>query len=86
MKNNIFTKSYIKKRLRDVGIIADNVIDEYKEDDSRYWSIKIKDTNDILICYRPTIEETFFKLITETDSKNIYTQSVNVIINTVLSK
>ncbi len=88
MANNLYTKSYIKKRLRDVGIISDSVIDKYSKDDSRYWSIKMQDTNDILICYRDLEEPSnvHFKLIKEHVTKRIVTQSVNVIIDGIKGK
>jgi len=88
MANNLYTKSYIKKRLRDVGIISNPVIDSYDKTDARYWSIKIEGTNDILICYRDVEDRSnvYFKLIRETDTKQIITQSVNVIIDVIKNK
>lgn len=93
-RNNLYTLSYFRKRLKDAGIYAKILVENYDENDRRYWTISISEELNI-IC-------TCFKYLDEDDSqivnfhfndggqrftyeKIIQTESMNVIIE-ILSK
>ena len=93
-RNNLYTLSYFRKRLKDAGINAKILIENYSEQDIRYWTICISEELNI-IC-------TCFKYLDEDDNqivkfhfsdgnqlfvfdKTIQTESMNVIIE-ILSK
>jgi hypothetical protein len=40
-KNKLYTLSYFRKRLREVGISTEVVVSDYDEQDKRYWTISI---------------------------------------------
>ncbi len=58
MKNNLYTKSYFCKRLRDKNFIIQSVID-YPIDDIRYWTLIISpnEYNILCTCYKINSKE-----------------------------
>lgn len=52
-RNNLFTLSYFRKRLKDAGISSKVLIDNYDENDKRYWTVSIDKTKRIMCtCFR----------------------------------
>lgn len=93
-RNNLYTLSYFRKRLKDANIHARVIVDNYSETDKRYWTICISEELNIMC--------TCFKYLDEDDNqvvkfhlsdgnqrlvldKHIQTESMNVIIE-ILSK
>ena len=80
--NKLYTKSYLKKRLREGGITCDDLIDKYAKDDIRYWAVKLIQTNDILVCYK-TDSDFYFKLVCS-NMINVYkTKSAEVLVSEI---
>jgi hypothetical protein len=47
-KNKLYTLSYFRKRLREVGINTEILVGEYGDQDKRYWTISIDDNMKII--------------------------------------
>lgn len=91
-KNNLYTASYFKKRMRECGINVDIIIPRYSKTDKRYWTMLIDtelkvhctcfrymDNNNKLICYfRFTDGGQYIKFdkVFETQSMNTLTEYV----------
>lgn len=48
MSNKLYTLSYFRKRLWEVGVSTTLLINDYAENDKRYWTISIDDDLKIL--------------------------------------
>ena len=48
MSNKLYTLSYFRKRLNEVGVSSKILINDYSENDKRYWTISIDDKLKIL--------------------------------------
>jgi len=48
-KNNLYTASYFKKRMRESGIKADIIVPRYPANDRRYWTMLI-DSDLCIVC------------------------------------
>jgi hypothetical protein len=84
-KNNLFTKSYVIKRLIENKFYVKHLIDSYPKSDSRYWTILINPgKNDIILtCIRNYgSEKVQFRVYSKSDSNILVdTESLNVLIN-----
>ncbi len=93
-RNNLYTLSYFRKRLKDAGIYAKILVENYGENDKRYWTISIsEELNIICTCFK-FIDESENQIVKFyisdggqrfTYEKIIQTESMNVIIE-ILSK
>jgi hypothetical protein len=88
-RNNLYTLSYFRKRLKEAGIFAKILMNEYGEDDKRYWSIAIGEKHIITCtCFKYEDEDgeqvVNFRFSDGNQrliiDKNIQTQSMKVII------
>ena len=91
-RNNLYTLSYFRKRLKDAGILSKVLIENFNEDDRRYWSICISELNIICTCFK-YLDEDHNQIVRFhfndgnqkfTYDKNIQTESMNVIIEILL--
>lgn len=86
-KNQIFTKSYVIKRLIEHKFYVTHVVDSYPKNDSRYWTILLNPgKNDILLtCIRNKYTNTVqFRIYSKNDANILVeTESLNVLINTL---
>lgn len=84
-KNQIFTKSYVIKRLIENKFYVTHVVDSYPKHDSRYWTILINPgkQNILLTCIRNK-HSVQFRVYTKNDvNMLIETKSLKVLINTL---
>ena len=83
-KNQIFTKSYVIKRLVENKFYVKHVVDSYPKNDSRYWTILINPgRQDILLtCIRNKDNQVQFRIYSRNDANILVeTESLNVLIN-----
>lgn len=84
-KNQIFTKSYVIKRLVENKFYVSHVVDSYPKNDSRYWTILINPgRQDILLtCIRNrNLNKVQFRIYSRNDANILVeTESLNVLIN-----
>ena len=81
--NKLYTLSYFRKRLKESDIPSKRLINEFEENDSRYWSILIDPSNKNLICtcYKFPDGNFHFSLQTENYTNfEIKTLSMEVIV------
>ena len=92
-RNNLYTLSYFRKRLKDGGISSNILIENFPENDKRYWSICISEEFNIICTCFKYLDEDNDKIIRFhfTDgnqrflmAKNIQTERMNVIIEMLL--
>jgi len=84
MKNKLYTLSYFRKRLKEAGITSIRLINNFREDDERYWAILVDpgNRNIITICYKNDSLNFHFKLMTPSLSNFIIsTKSMKIIID-----
>ena len=96
-KNKLYTLSYFRKRLKGAGFSSKILINNYDEDDKRYWTISIhKEYSIICTCLKyetdGILEVSFHftdcgqKIIrdktVQTESMNIITEMLEKLINT----
>ena len=71
MKNKLYTKSYLTKRLIEKGFNVAKLIDKYAENDIRQWSIIVDPgiiegrSNIILTCFKLNPDDFWFVLNTQ---------------------
>lgn len=82
MANKLYTKGYLRKRLRECGIETEVLPIEYDKDDVRYWSLLVKGSNHILTCFK-TDDEVYFKLFTAINIHTYRTNSAEVLGNEI---
>lgn len=85
-KNQIFTKSYVIKRLVENKFYVTKVVDSYPKNDSRYWTLLINPgRHDILLtCIRNKNlnNKVQFRIYSKNDANILVeTESLNVLIN-----
>ena len=92
-RNNLYTLSYFRKRLKDGGISSDILVENFPENDKRYWSICISEELSIICTCFNYLDEENDQIVRFhfTDGnqrflmdKNIQTESMNVIIEMLL--
>ena len=83
IKNNIFTKSYIRKRMIESGIIVQELINKYN--DNRSWTFLIDPNRKqiLLTVYKKTKNDFYFRLFFEEKNIKITTLSADVLINEI---
>lgn len=85
-KNNLYTKSYFIKRLTEARYFVTRLVDTYHQDDDRYWTINIRNTDGniaILTCVK-NANSFYFRVNGPNDSNTkIETLSMNVIFDTL---
>ena len=84
-KNNLFTLSYFRKRLKDENIDCKVLVKNFSSNDNRYWSVSIfEDLNIFCTCYKDDSACHF--LFSDGNQnikidKGIKTESMNVILD-----
>lgn len=88
-RNQIFTKSYVIKRLVESKFYVKHLIDEYPRNDSRYWTILINpNRHDIfLTCVRSKdLTKTQFRVYSRNDANILVeTESLNVLLSVLFN-
>lgn len=88
-KNQIFTKSYVIKRLVENKFYVKHLVDSYPKADSRYWTILINPgRNDIfLTCIRSKdLSKTQFRIYSKDDANILVeTESLNVLLSILMN-
>ena len=84
MKNNLYTKSYLRKRLIEAGIIIKDLINEYN--DNRNWTFLIDPNRKqiLLTCIKKSKDDFYFQLIFDEKKIRISTLSSDVLIKEIL--
>lgn len=85
-KNNLYTLSYFRKRLREENIFSDILNIKYSNNDKRYWTININpQTGDnILVTCIKTEDDYWFKLCTkENQNMTVKTKSMESFIQII---
>ena len=78
-KNKLHTKGYLRKMLSEKGLKSEVIIDQYPEDDIRYWTMVVHGSV-ILTCMK-TESNTYFRIFGPNDeSVRVDTQSGKVLI------
>ena len=86
MKNKLYTKSYIVKRLVEEGFNVQKIDITFSVSDMRYWMINInpKAHNILLTCfYNKNTKDFYFRIYTGEVNIKLYTMSAKVLIDTV---
>jgi len=85
MKNNLYTKSYFVKRLRDNGYNVNNLV-TYSENDIRKWTININPDNYNILCtcYKDNSKNFWFNFICQQNNNiTLKTMSMKSVYNMV---
>lgn len=92
VRNNIYTRSYTSKRLREAGFIVKNLGIEYAEYDKRYWSVLINIPNNacniVMTCLRKSLVSKKGEFVFQSpkcDRFILETMSADVIADTIRS-
>jgi hypothetical protein len=82
-KNNIYTKSYLRKRLIEAGIIVRDLVSEYN--DNRCWTFMIDPNHQqiLLTCIKKNKDDFYFQLLFEEKKIRITTLSADVLIKEI---
>ena len=84
--NHLYTRGYFRKRLLEAGITSKILLGNYREGDSRYWTLSLfGDDNIFCTCHKNDKDEYYFEFWDGWQKiKNthiIRTESMNVIIS-----
>ena len=89
-KNNLYTKSYFIKRLIDFGYFVQRVVEKYPENDSRYWTVYVRDINNntvLITCVKKLDsgpEDFYFRINGMNDTNiKLETLSMNIVAETI---
>lgn len=79
-KNNLYTKGYFLKRLKDRGVPATPLI-QYDNGDLRKWTVIAWPTTHraLITCYKKSMEDFWFKIETKTMTADLKTLSMDVV-------
>jgi hypothetical protein len=89
-KNNLYTKSYFIKRLIGFGYFVSRIVENYPDNDIRYWSVYVRDieNNTVLItCVKKkdsAPDDFYFRINGPNDSNiKLETLSMNIVAETI---
>lgn len=86
-KNNLYTKSYFIKRLIEFRYFVYRVVDQYPDNDIRYWTVYVRDlagNTAIISCVKPDADDFYFRINGPNDSNiKLETLSMNIVAETI---
>jgi hypothetical protein len=88
--NNLYTKSYFIKRLINFGYFVSRVVEQYPDNDSRYWTVYVRDMDSnavIITCIKAkgsAADDFYFRVSGPNDSNiKLETLSMNIVAETI---